>query len=215
MRIRPAHSTPAPALYHRSKGSSYILCKTPLPSKTGGKRSNLIMYNVAMLEVLFCSAVVFNHGNIRGEYKRRRKIMNSPYTARPASHPTNVQLFNDLELLSPLLGKLVFVVVPYSQQLIDILFVHPLHIVFLWVLLLNNTNRPSNDNVQWASVRHHADVVVEDAAGMEQWNRPAHDGLDEKLELVDVRVGMRIELLVKFVLTEADDGHKVSALADS
>lgn len=103
---------------------------------------------------------------------------------------------------------------PQAEQLVDVLLVHFVHIFVVGVLVLCHSDGPANNNVHGSAVRHHANIVVEDASCMKDGNRKAHDLLYQHLELVNVWVSLGVELVIDVVLTKREDGHEVSAGAD-
>lgn len=79
-----------------------------------------------------------------------------------------LSLLDDLKLPLPVSRKSVFPVFPDPDQLIDILLVNLVNVSWIWGLGLHDANGPSDHDVNGASVGHHADIVVEDAASVEE-----------------------------------------------
>lgn len=80
--------------------------------------------------------------------------------------------------------------------------------------LLHDLDRLAHDHVQWPAVGHHADVVVEDAAGVEERDGEPEQLLDDELGFVHERVPVRLHLVVEVVFAEREDGDEVGAGAD-
>lgn len=91
---------------------------------------------------------------------------------------------DNLQLGLPVLCKVVLPLVPQPKQLLHVLLMHLIHIRRVRLRLLLHPDRPADDNVERTAVRQQADVVVEDAARVEQRNGEAEEALDEQLELV-------------------------------
>ena len=82
------------------------------------------------------------------------------------------------------------------------------------VAVLDDGDGFADDDVQRAAVGEDADVVVEDAAGVEQRHGEAEHALDDELGLVDQRVAVGLELVVEVVFAKGQHGHEVGAGAD-
>lgn len=104
--------------------------------------------------------------------------------------------------------------IPKPQQLLDILLVHLVHILGVGMLILDDADGLADDDVDGPAIRHHADIVVEDAARVEDGNSKAHNFLDEELELVKQGVRLAVDLVVDVIFAEGKDGDQVSAGAD-
>ena len=103
--------------------------------------------------------------------------------------------------------------VPQTKQLVNVFPVHLVHIGLVRVFDLLNLDGTADDNVHGPSVGHQADVVVEDAACVEDGDRPAHEVLHNHLELVYPRMCVRVQLVVDVVLAKPNDGYKVGTVA--
>lgn len=79
---------------------------------------------------------------------------------------------------------------------------------------LHDLDRDADDDVQRAAVRHDADVVVEDAAGVEQRHGEAQGFLDHHLEFVDEGVAFGAELVVELVFAKGEHRHEIGTRAD-
>jgi hypothetical protein len=104
-------------------------------------------------------------------------------------------------------GKSILVLVPNAHQLIYILAMYLIDVIVVWVFVLNNPNWSAHNNVDGTAVRHHADIVVEDTAGMEDGDSEAHEFLDEHLQPVDVRVLIGVKLVIDVVFAKCEDGN--------
>lgn len=77
-------------------------------------------------------------------------------------------LLHNLQLPLAMPRKSLLPILPKPHQLLNIKIMDPIHILRIRVLTLQNFNGSADDDVDGAAVRHHADVVVEDAAGVEE-----------------------------------------------
>lgn len=77
-------------------------------------------------------------------------------------------LLDNLKLTLPMPGKRVFPIFPDPDQFIDILLVNLVDVRRIWGFGLHDANGSSDHNVNGSSVRHHADIVVEHAASVEE-----------------------------------------------
>ena len=123
-------------------------------------------------------------------------------------------LLDNLQLARPLLGKPILMLIPQPHQLLDILLMHLVHILGIRMLILHDADRFSNDDVDRPAVGHHTHIVIEDAAGVKDGHRKAHNFLDEELEPVEQGVGLAVDLVVDVVFAEREDGDQVGAGAD-
>lgn len=106
---------------------------------------------------------------------------------------------------------------PDPLQLGHIQRMHLVHvpIVHLAALgLLHDLDRSPGHDVHRLAVRHESDVVIEDAARVEQGDGEADPFLDQELPFVDQRVRVRGDLVVEVVFAESEDGDQVGARAD-
>jgi len=84
------------------------------------------------------------------------------YKANARRRGYSCNLFDNLQLALTVSCKGILPVLPYAQQLIHILLVHFIHIRRVGRLVLYNWDRPADDEIDRAAVRHHADIVIED-----------------------------------------------------
>lgn len=83
-------------------------------------------------------------------------------------------LLHNLQLAAPPPRKSILPLLPKPEQLLDIRGVHLVHIRRVGRLALQHGDGPPDDDVQGPAVGHHADIVVEDTAGVEERDREAH-----------------------------------------
>ena len=112
------------------------------------------------------------------------------------------RLLDNLKITITVLGKHIFPLVPDTLELSNVLRVDLVDVLGVGSFLSPNHNRTTNDDVERATVGHHADVVVEDTTSMEEWDSKAKRLLDKQLKLVDGGVSLRVELLVELIFAE-------------
>lgn len=129
-------------------------------------------------------------------------------------NPFSQNLLHQLHLSLATRGKLIFMRVPETLELAHILVMNAGDVFGGRIGALDDHDGAADDNVEGTAVGQEADVVVEDAAGVEERDGEAEDALEEELQAVDARVGARGELVVEFILAKGEHGHEIGARAD-
>ena len=80
---------------------------------------------------------------------------------------------------------------------------HLVHVCFAGLFLHLYLDRATDNNVQRPSVRQQANIVVEHAARVEEWNGEAEDLFKDKLRSVDGGVAVLADLLIQIIFLES------------
>lgn len=123
-------------------------------------------------------------------------------------------LLDNLEITIAVLGENVLPLVPNALELVDVLRMDLIHILGVRTLLFAHHDRSASDDVERTSVRHHTNIVVENATSVEKRNCETQSLLDQQLELVDGGMCLRIELLIEFILAKRQYGNEISTSAN-
>lgn len=121
---------------------------------------------------------------------------------------------DNLQFSRPIGRKGILPLFPDTRQLLNVQGVDVIDVDVVRFGALHDLDGAADDDVQGSAIGDDADVVIEHAAGVEQWDGEAQGILDQHLHLVDDRVAVRLDLLVQLVFAKSQHGHEVGAGAD-
>lgn len=99
--------------------------------------------------------------------------------------PQKGQLLDNLKLASPVSGENVLPLLPDALQLRDIRGVDFVHVRLLGLRVLHDFDGFPHDDVEWAPIGHYSNVVIENAAGVEERHSEAEHFFDGHLDFVN------------------------------